>query len=162
MKRIIAIILLLATMTAAASCSSGGNVDFNSIKENMVSSAVSLPEMKTISDESERAETLFSSLSKLDYEKVEDFFFTYSADGSPYELAAIRLKRADDLPECEKSLSEHIKSRVSLYKNYAPENVEKAEKAQVISGENVAALIMCDNPEDVKKAFYSAVKTSEK
>ena len=139
------------------SCGSKG-VDFNSLKENMMSADDSLPSMKTVSDKSENAETLFKSLSDFDYSGIESFFLAYASDGSPYEIAAVKLKDAGDLEKLETTLNNHIGDRVRLYKNYAPEYAKKAEKAIVISKDNIAALIMSDKSDEVKKAFEKSFK----
>ena len=94
----------------------------------------------------------------MDYSKIESFFLCYSSDGSPYEIAAVTVKDKGDIKALEESLNDHIKNRIQLYRNYAPENVDKAEKAIVLTNDATAALIMCDKRDEVKKAFENAFK----
>lgn len=159
MKKIICIFSALCCAIIFCACgASGKNADTNKIGKAMTSADKSLPDMKTVSSESENAPELFKSISDLDYGKVQSFYLSYSADGSPYEIALISVKDIGDAAECEKSLRAHLDSRLRLYKNYAPENVKKAEKTVILAEGNVSAYIMCDEREAVKKAFLSALR----
>ncbi len=157
MKRITAIISLIAVILTLGACS-GKSVDINSLKENMIKADNTLPDMKTVTNEDENPDTLFASMSDMDYSKIESFFLCYSSDGSPYEIAAVTVKDKGDIKALEESLNDHIKNRIQLYRNYAPENVDKAEKAIVLTNDATAALIMCDKRDEVKKAFENAFK----
>ena len=130
MKRLIAFISAIALLITLASCGSTSNVDINSLKENMISVAKDLPNMKTVTSGDENADTVFKSMSDLDYGKVDSYFLSYSADGSPYEIAAVTVKNSGDVNDFEASLREHIDSRISLYEDYAPEYVKAAQKAE--------------------------------
>ena len=158
MKKVIAIISAFALILTLASCSGASNVDINSLKENMLSSAENLPNMKTVTSADENASSVFQSLSDLDYGKVASYFLSYSADGSPYEIAAVTVKNGSDVGEFEASLREHINSRISLYEDYAPEYAKTAQKAEIVKSGTTVALIMCDNTDDVKQAFESSFK----
>ena len=117
------------------------------------------PPYTSVSSSDENADGLFAYLSDLSYDKVEGFFLTYSSDGkTANEIAVICLKDPADLPALEASLKAHIKGRVDLYKTYAPDQVEQASAAEVVTQGRYMALIMCSDRAAVKAAFVSGVR----
>ena len=123
----------------------------------MLSADKSLPEMKTVTDKDENAADLFGYLSDFDYDKVEAYFLSYAADGQSYEIAVVALKDADDAEALKSTLKKHCKNRVNLYQSYAPDQVRRAEAAELAVSGGYVALIMCDDQEAVKKAFQAGI-----
>ncbi len=117
-----------------------------------------LPEMMNVSDQDTDAEHLFSYLSDLPYEKVDAYYLSYASDGMASELAVIALKDEKDVPDCKKSLQDHVQKRINLYRSYAADQVAKAEKAKIIDDGRYVALIMCDDQNAVEKAFRDFIK----
>lgn len=127
------------------------------LRVEMLKADPSLPEMLVASSADKHPEELFKYLSDIDYEKVDGFFLAYAADGMAYEIAAVILKNNADVSECESSLKDHVKGRVELYKNYAPEEVAKAKESRIVTVGRCVALIMCDNKTAVESAMKQAL-----
>lgn len=152
-------VLLSATILVAGFCGCGkkeapqARVDMERLEEAMMAADDTLPEMKSISSRQEDGEELFSALSDVDYDKVQDYFFCYAAEGTASEFAVIFVKEEEDVSEVEQSLRDHIESRKLSYQNYAPDQVEVAEKALVFSNGNYVAYVMHKSPSYIKAAF---------
>lgn len=163
--------LLLAALLLLAGCSKPGTptesetgapksmVSMYDLRKAMLDAQPGLPEMTAVSSSDENAGALFSYLSELDYEKVEGYFLAYSSDGkTANEFAVVCLKDPADLPALEATLKAHIQGRVNLYKSYAPELVEQASAAEIVTEGRYAALIMCEDRAAVKNAFLAGVR----
>ena len=111
------------------------------------------PPMLTVDDADSRAQKGFSTISTLDYGKVDAYTLIYAADGSSFELAVIRLKDSADMPALEQSLKKHIEKRAESYRYYKPDQVARAEGAAVVSHGRYAALIMCSDNASVRAVF---------
>ena len=155
MKRVILIITAICVLLAFTACSAqpASDIDVIGTGKAMVDADENIPAMKSVSSESDDAAGLFASLSDMDYGKVASYYLAYAADGTAYEIAIVALKDTADVKECEKSLQAHIESRIKLYKAYTPEEVPRAEKAEIVTRDNCVALIMSDNNPAVKAVF---------
>ena len=151
-------LLLAAAMAITLAGCSGNNtqeemVSMYDLGKAMLSADEEFPDMSTALSSSDNAEDLFGYLSDMDYQKVDGFFLGYSSEGKADEVAVICTKSAADTKEAVKELNEHVQGRVSLYNTYSPEQVPRAESAEVFSSGRYAVLIISDHPEQVKKAF---------
>ena len=157
-RRWIAALLAALTMLSLFGCGKRTfrTVSMYSLRENMLSAAPSLPEMKSVSDESENAEELFAYLSDLDYGKVEHFFLSYSATGLADEIAVITVKKTADAELAKTSLENHLKSRIQMYGQYSPDQVPRVENAELFIRDQYVVLIVCDEADAVKKAFWES------
>lgn len=148
---------VLAALTVLGLCGCGGNrnttVPMSDLKTGMLDAAPSLPEMKSVSDEDADAAELFAYFSDLDYDKVEHFFLSYSATGLADEIAVIALKDPADAAQARSTLVDHLKSRVQMYTQYAPDQVPRVENAEVFVKDQYVVLIVCDEADAVKAAF---------
>ena len=154
MKKIIIGIISLVLVLSMAACSSvTESADVNAIGKSVVKAAGKLPEMLTVSSDSDDAETLFKSISDMDYSKIDGFYLSYSADGTAYEIAVVEAKDESDIKELEKSLSAHLTSRINLYKAYSPKQTAQAEKAEIVTSGKLCAMIMCEDTASAVKAF---------
>lgn len=164
MKRMICLILAAALLLCGCAAKQQEAqeptpmVSMYDLQKAMLAADSSLPEMKTVSSSDENASELFGYLSKESYDLVEGFFLAYAADGQSYEIAVVALKDAKDTPTMTDSLKAHVSDRVLLYKNYSPEQVTRAEKAQILSNGRYVALVMCDDQAAVKKAFEAGIQ----
>lgn len=155
---VISAALIMAVLFLAAGCTGNRDqVDGESLMQDMLS-ASELPGMLGSHTGDGKSEMSFAAISDLDYDKVEEFWLYYAADGSAYELAVIKLKSEADMPELEKSLQKHIQTRVKQYEYYDPAEVSRAESAQVAVNGRYAALIMCDDVAAVRAVFDSAFR----
>lgn len=163
MKRIICVLVIAALLLAGCAAPAQPEeakpmVSMYDLRVSMTDKAPSLPEMNAVSNSDENAAELFGYLSDLDYEKVEGYFLSYAAAGEAYEIAVVCLKDAADVPSLEDSLKAHVDGRVNLYKNYAPERVQQAQAARIVSEGRYTALIMCDEQDAVQAAFEAGVR----
>ena len=169
MKKLVC--LLLALLLLLAGCSNPGTatepetdahapmVSMYDLRKAMLEAQPGLPDMTAVSSSDEDAGDLFAYLSDLDYEKVEGYYLAYSSDGkTANEFAVVCLKDAADLPALVSSLKAHVQGRVSLYKSYAPELVDQASAAEIVTEGRYAALIMCEDRAAVKAAFLAGVR----
>lgn len=168
MKRLLC--LALALILLLAGCAGPGNtpeteataspmVSLYDLRKAMLEAQPDLPDMTAVSSSDENAGELFAYLSELEYEKVEGYFLAYASDGkSANEFAVICLKDPADLPALETTLKAHVQGRVNLYKTYAPELVEQASAAEIVTEGRYAALIMCEDRAAVKAAFLAGVR----
>ena len=165
MKKALSLMLACVCLLLCAACASPAQteepeyekISVYDLRVDMLNADPSLPEMLVASSADKHPEEMFKYLSDIDYEKVEGFFLAYAADGMAYEVAAVVLKKKSDVSECERSLKNHVKGRVDLYKTYAPAEVTKAEQARVVTVGRCVALIMCDNKSAVESAMKQAL-----
>lgn len=162
MKQIICVlltaVLLMAGCAAAEPEEAKPVVSLYDLRVAMTEKDPTLPAMTAVSSSDENAAELFGYLSDLDYEKVEGYFLSYASEGAAYEIAVVCLKDASDIPALEASLKVHVQGRVNLYKNYAPEQVERAQATRIVSEGRYAALIMCSEQDAVQAAFAAGVR----
>lgn len=119
------------------------------------------PDMSSADSSAENAADIFTYLSDMDYDKVEGYFMGYSSEGKADEVAVICVKEASDVQEAVDSLNAHVEGRVSLYTTYAPDQVDRAEAAQVFSQGRYAVLIISVNADAVKTAFTDFVTNDQ-
>lgn len=151
------ICIMLITSCEQKSNDEGEDTDIKlyELRIAMTEAAGNLPAMSVVDGSMESGEELFPYLSDLSYELVDDYFFSYSSDGSPYELAVILLKDESNAKFAAQSLDEHISKRVATYSTDKPGYADAARKASVVSYGRCVALIMCDDNDAVKEAFRS-------
>lgn len=160
-KRTGAILALLCLCLTLSACGGQGDapaVSVYDLQKNMLEADDTLPEMLTVNSSAEDGEELFHYLSDMDYDKVAGYFLAYSADGMADEIAVIVTKDPKDVPEAEASLKRHVQGRVELYRNYEPEQVQRAESAVVFSKDAYAVLIISDKPEAARGAFEETIQ----
>lgn len=150
--------LLLAGLLTLALCGCGGNetpaaaqtADMEALQTALLAADPSLPEMRSITGKVEDAQKLFTYVSDLPYDKVEDFLLSYSAEGKADEIAVIAVKDPADAEEAAGTLRAHLEQRLTLFQQYTPDQVSRAEKALVFTQDQYAVLLICDGNQDVK------------
>lgn len=161
MKKKVLLILTLAAMMLCVSCSNTKeekDVDFNAVKESLENTAKNLPEMSVADSSSEDGKESFEYLFDIEYDKIEQYYFTYSSAGTAEEIAIIKLKNSADAEEMKKALEEHVQDRISLLQTYSPEQVEMTEKAVISVQGKFVSLIICENASEVKASFEEIIK----
>lgn len=158
-KRKLPLLFLLCLMLAVGLLTGCGekqaDVSLGDLRESMLKAA-SLPEMLSADSDSADAERNLTVLTDIAYDKVEEYFIDYAADGKAYEIAVIRLKDEKDAARVESDLKAHIASRAEQYRYYMPDQAANAENALTAVHGSYTALIMCDDPSAVKAAFDAA------
>ncbi|MBE6990421.1 MAG: DUF4358 domain-containing protein [Ruminococcaceae bacterium] len=155
-KRLLPLALAAALLLTGCGGHRNNTVSMAGLQENMLAAAPSLPEMVSVSDETENAPELFGYLSDLDYGKVEHFFLSYSAKGLADEIAVITVKNGSDVSAAEQSLQRHLADRTRLYEQYQPDQLQRVEGAQIFTRDQYAVLIVCDEADAVRDAFTQA------
>ncbi len=124
---------LAVTALAITGCGSeeGGeaSVDTAKIGADLLALDADMPEVETVTSASENADVSFAVLADFDYEKVDSFYYSYSKDGSPEEIAVIAVKEKGDIADLMKALQAHIDSRRGTFEQYTPEKVSMVENA---------------------------------
>lgn len=154
---VVCIMLAAALVTGCGKGNSGTAVSMFDLRTAMEEADDTLGEMMSADSSAEDAEDLFSYISDMDYTKVDKFFVSYSKEGKADEIAVIAVKDEADAADAEKSLKAHVQDRINVFTQYAPDQVKKAEKAEIFTSGKYAVLIICDKQADVKKAFTEFV-----
>lgn len=132
------------------------SIDLDELRESMLGADETLPAMSLASGKDENAAELFAYLADYDYENVKDYFFSYASEGTAEEVAVIELLDADDAQDCAKAVKDHVEERIILFETYDPTQVPRCEEAVVFYNDAYVVLIICDNDDAVKDAFYNA------
>ncbi len=175
-RKTISILLAMCTAIVMISCSSesdteskkdesssesvssslSSSVELGDLREAMLDADDTLPNMSLASSDDENGEELFAYLADYDYEKVEEYFFSYAATGTAEEIAVIKLVDEDAAKDCADAVKDHVESRIVQFETYDPTQVPRCEEAVVFYNDSYVVLIICDNDEAVKDAFYNA------
>ena len=96
-KKILALMMIAALVfTGCGDAGAGGSsVDVSSLGAELVALDPELPTMETVTNTSENAETAFAVLADFEYAKVDQFYYTYSAGGTPEEIAVVAVLPVD-------------------------------------------------------------------
>ncbi|MBE5905672.1 MAG: DUF4358 domain-containing protein [Lachnospiraceae bacterium] len=136
-------------------------VDMQKLQEAMLTTQDDLPEMTTISSKDDSGEELFATLSDMEYDKIQDYFYSHAADGKASEVAVVFMKDEADVDEMLDDLREFKDGRVKTYENYSPDQVEIAEQAVVFAKGNYVCYIMNEKFSHIKATFEKAMDESE-
>lgn len=158
MKKWVLAIFTIVAMLLLMSCSESGSkdveeIDFSAVKSSMTEAAENLPDMSIMDSENEDGKESFEYLFDIEYDKIEQYYFTYSSTGMAEEIALIKLKDEKDAEDMKAAIEEHRQKRLSLLQTYSPEQVQMTEDAVVVSEGKYVCLIICENTSDVKKVF---------
>ena len=148
MRRLLPLFLTGLLILALAGC--GGNetspaqtADMEAMQTALLAADPTLPEMRSITGQVGDAETLFTYVSDLPYEKVDDFLLSYSAEG---KADAVKQALQDFVTHEQMSMEHYLEDQYQI---------AKAAKVEVLpSGEVV--LVCCKNSD----AVLSAIKTA--
>lgn len=149
----IAVCLMVISVLSAGCSNSSDTVSMFDLRTAMEEADTTLDEMMSADSNADNPEDLFAYISEMDYDKVDKFFVSYSKSGKADEIAVIAVKDAADVSEAEKTLKDHVQKRINVFSQYAPDQVKRAEKAEVFTSGQYAVLIICDKQDAVKKAF---------
>ena len=147
-------LLLLAGCGAAAR---QPTVSMYEMQKTMLAADQTLPEMRSVNGGSEDAAQLFTYLCDLPYDQVEDYFLAYSSAGKADEIAVVAVKDAAQVDAAQKALQAHVQDRLSLYRNYEPDQVARVEKALIFTYRQYAVLIISEGSSGVRQAFQTFV-----
>ena len=157
MKKIIALLLAVISVTAFTACTNNSQnsssqssevfADMLKKKKKMLKADDTLPIMMTVSNDEDKEGQKFRQHCDFDYSKVKSYFWSYEETGKPYEIAAVELKDISDSDALKASLNKHLTS-IGADKN----------NSEIISKGNYTALIACNQKDKVKETFENLVK----
>ena len=162
MKKTIELVLcalvLMLSLCACRGEDKPTDISLYDLKDAMLSAAT-FGDMAYVSSEDKAAKTYLTTVSDLDFSKVDAFSITYAKDGkgNADEIVVIRVKDKADVAEALLTLQNHLKTRQSLYATYDPTQSEKVGKGITFSTDSYAVLIVSDDNAAVKQAFESFV-----
>lgn len=164
LKRTLLLSAALLALSLCACGSTGGKkdttaLDMAQLQQTMLAADPGLTEMTSLTGAAPDGETLFAYVSALPYGKVEDFLLSYSTAGKADEVAVIAVKDQQDVEEAARTLRDHVAQRLTLFRQYGPDQAARVEQAQVFTKDNCAVLIIADQAQAVKTAFEQAVGT---
>lgn len=156
---------MLALVLICSSLVSCGNketkeqptVDMHELKNELLASDTTLPEMKTVTSEDENAELNFTSLSDMDYSLVDSYFYSYAEGGDVQEVAVIALKEEGDAAEAMESLHDHVENRLGTLKEYSPDKVELAEDAVITNEGRYVVFIIAEKSGMIQNTFKESI-----
>lgn len=160
-KRLIALVLVALMVLPLAACGKKEevkDVDFYELRTKMLEAGENLPDMQTVSSADDNAAELLGYVSDMDYEKVSNFFVSYSSEGLTDEIVVIAVKNEDDAKEAKESLEKHLTHRKNLFANYSPVEGAKLENAILRVVGRYVYLIIADDRSAIEKAFNKMVK----
>lgn len=160
-KRLIALVLVALMVLPLAACGKKEevkDVDFYELRTKMLEAGENLPDMQTASSADDNAAELLGYVSDMDYEKVSNFFVSYSSEGLTDEIVVIAVKNEDDAKEAKESLEKHLTHRKNLFANYSPVEGAKLENAILRVVGRYVYLIIADDRSAIEKAFNEMVK----
>ncbi|MBQ7076869.1 MAG: DUF4358 domain-containing protein [Lachnospiraceae bacterium] len=160
-KRLIALVLVTLMVLPLAACGKKEevkDVDFYELRTKMLEAGENLPDMQTASSADDNAAELLGYVSDMDYEKVSNFFVSYSSEGLTDEIVVIAVKNEDDAKEAKESLEKHLTHRKNLFANYSPVEGAKLENAILRVVGRYVYLIIADDRNAIEKAFNEMVK----
>lgn len=167
MKRLSLFFLSALLLLALSSCGeapggSAATADMDDLQKTMLAADPTLVEnITSITGSVDNAAHLFSYLSDLPYDKVENFLLSYSTKGAADEVAVIAVKNPEDVGEAANSLRRHVDQRKQLFQQYGPAEAARVEKAEIFTKDQYAVLLICDNSPAVKTAFENFLPAAE-
>ena len=162
-RYILAAVLTVGLLFMMTACGGGDSattlkdVPSADLAKAMSEAESSLPDMETLTEEDPEPEIILTSVSDIEFDKVEGFFICYSKEGKADEIVVLKMKDAADAAEAETSLNTHKEKRSSMYATYDPSQVSRVDNGIVFSEGQYAVLIVTDHPTDVQAAFSAAV-----
>ncbi|MBP3339500.1 MAG: DUF4358 domain-containing protein [Lachnospiraceae bacterium] len=163
-KKCILIITLFVFMLMIVSCkdkekedetSSGKTTGYtsNEVFEKLSDSMKDQPDMTTVTSADEGSKNVFLIFSEVDFDKVEDFVFSYSTKGLADEIIVVHTKDSADATSVKKDLEKRLQSRKATFEEYNPEEGKKFEGAVVLTQDNCIVLLIGNQAQNGKYEF---------
>lgn len=128
-------------------------VDMQALREAMLAADTTLPEMKVATGDDEQAQLNFTAFSDFAYERVQNYFYAYAADGGSQEIAVVQLKDVADAAALMNSMQAHLEDRRGALAAYAPDQITLVDHAVIKQKGSLVAMIISEKSGLVQKAF---------
>ena len=128
-------------------------VDMQALQESMLAADTTLPEMKVVTGSDEQAELNFCAFSDFDYDRVEDYFYAYAADGGSQEIVVVELKDAGDAAALMNTIQSHLEDRRGALTAYAPDQLPLVDHAVVKQKGRLVTMIIAEKSGLIQQAF---------
>ena len=164
MKRLVSVFLCLLFTVALGGCSNRDSssqkdltADMFSLSQKMMQADETLPIMMTYTDKDDENGSKLRRHFGLNRTKTNAYFFSCEESENTHEISVLEMKSSQDTPAAEEALKKHAES---LSKQFSDSKEKKArvDKAIVTSKGRYTALIICDKPSEVQKAFDAAIQ----
>lgn len=160
LHRLTAVVCVLVLTAALVGCggekttdSSEADVDLVTLQQVMLAADTTLPEMKVVTGDDAQAELNFTAFSDFDYNRVQNYFYAYAADGGSQEIVVVQLKDAGDAAALMNTFKDHLEDRRGALVAYAPDQLPLVDHAVVKQKGNLVAMIISEKSGLVQKAF---------
>lgn len=134
----------------------GIEIDVKQTYEDM-KNAVELPEMFEESSETDEDGSSFESLfDGYDYSGVKEYYYCSAQEGTPEEIAIIKVKDDKEADKLKKIVKSHMEARAAAYATYDPQYVDVVNEGVVAAKENYVMYAVGDFAFRSKAAFDNA------
>ena len=149
-------------LLAAAICGCGAKetvqekgvaVDMQALQKSMLAADTTLPEMKIATGSDAQAALNFTAFSDFAYDRVQDYFYAYAADGGSQEIAVVALKDAGDAAALMRTMQSHLEDRRGALTAYAPDQLPLVDHAVIKQKGHLVAMIISEKSGLVQQAF---------
>lgn len=157
--KLTALVCALLLTAGIAGCGSMENVqeetavDMQALREAMLAADTTLPEMKVATGDDEQAQLNFTAFSDFAYERVQNYFYAYAADGGSQEIAVVQLKDVADAAALMNSMQAHLEDRRGALAAYAPDQITLVDHAVIKQKGSLVAMIISEKSGLVQQAF---------
>lgn len=159
-NKIIGIIAIICVfMTSFTGCGkeeAESKFSATQLMEKVLSGINDLPEVEVVTEKSDDAESIFSYLSDLNFDKVKSFEYRFSKEGLADEIAVIEVKNSDDVDSVMKDLNDRVETRKNTFKTYDEKEVSKFDTALVVAKDNYILMIIGNQSQNGKYEFNKA------
>lgn len=131
----------------------GAAIDMQALQKSMLAADTTLPEMKVATGDEEQAELNFGAFSDFEYDRVQNYFYAYAADGGVQEIAVVQLKDAGDAAALMNTMQNHLEDRRGALTAYAPDQLPLVDHAVIKQKGCLVAMIISEKSGLVQQAF---------
>lgn len=128
-------------------------VDLTAMREHMLAADTTLPEMKIVTGSDEQAALNFTAFSDFSYDRVQDYFYAYAADGGSQEVAVVELRDAGDAAALMRTMQSHLEDRRGALTAYAPDQLPLVDHAVIKQKGRLVTMIIAEKSGLIQKVF---------
>lgn len=164
MKKIISLMLCILTVAAFGGCGNDEpsaqkdvKADMFMLSQEMMKADETLPIMMIYTDKEDTDGSKLTNHCGLDRDKTNSYFFACEESENTHEISVIEMKSEGDVSLAQEALKQHAEALSKRFSS-APEKKARTDKYIITAKGRYTALIICDDPDSVKKVFEDSVK----